>query len=74
MVDGRPLAGTVSMLASRFTQMKSPSKTESDPEMSKVIDRVIEETRSFDNGKLVELVRTFLVSFTLLLLLGHAPY
>ena len=59
MVDGKPLAGTVSMLASRFTHLKSPSKAEKNPQVSGAIDKLIEATREYNDAKLVELVKLF---------------
>lgn len=56
MVDGKPLAGTVSMLASRFTNMKSPSKAEKNPKVSGAIDKLIEASREYNDAKLVDLV------------------
>lgn len=62
--DDKPMAGTVSMLASRFSGMKgsaSPIKKESSPatatsDLKAAIAKVIEETKAYGDAKLGELV------------------
>lgn len=53
MVDGKPLCGTVSMLKSKFARMGSPKQ--SNAEVPKAIEVVVEATRDFGDASLLKL-------------------
>jgi len=66
MVDTKPAAGTVSLLASKFGQMNSskncaavvlkPKDNQANSTLGSVIDGLLKETSQYDNAKLLELV------------------
>lgn len=60
------------MLASRFTNMKSPSKVEKNPKVSGAIDKLLEASREYNDAKLVDLVQYMDSHFVRIYVVGHA--
>ncbi len=60
MVDGKPLTGTVSMLASKFTRLGSPKNKETDPGLTQAIETLMEETKRYNSPHLIDLVYKYM--------------
>jgi len=55
-VDGKPLAGTVSMLTSKFKRLGSPQQKSANPQLAAAIEVIIERTKAYNDPSLLELV------------------